>query len=81
MLHHGGEDLLGDVGDLVVCGRLPDEGEEDGVTALGRQHPTVAGGVLGTDMVYGPDCPQLHSLLLQGLQQREKWLERPEKTR
>ena len=67
MLHHGGEDLLGDVGHLVVSGGLPDEGEEDGVTALGRQHATVTGGVLGTDMMDGPDGPQLYSLLLQGL--------------
>ena len=76
MLHHGAEDLLRDVGHSGVGGWLPDEGEQDGVSTLSRQHATVAGGVLGTDVMDRPDCPQLDRLFLSGLQQWEEWLER-----
>ena len=76
MLHHGAEDLVGDVGHSGVGGWFPDEAEEDGVTALCRQHAAVAGRVLGADVMDRPDCPQLDRLLLSGLQQWEEWLER-----
>ena len=76
MLHHGAEDLLRDVGHGGVGGWLPDEGEQDGVSALSGQHAAVAGRVLGTDVMDRPDCPQLDRLLLSGLQQWEEWLER-----
>ena len=76
MLHHGAEDLVGDVGHSGVGGWFPDEAEEDGVTALCRQHAAVAGRVLGADVMDRPDCPQLDRLLLSRLQQREEGLER-----
>lgn len=34
--------------------------------------------VLTADQMYGPDCPQLHSWGLTSLEQRVKWMERPE---